>query len=133
MKTCLNPAANTPGQPDPIDIHVGRRVRLRRIRLGFSQEKPGKGLGLTFQQIQKYGRGANRIGASRLWRIARLLGCHTSWFYDGLDANGCADESLPEALATRQQLELGRHFANISSPHLQKATFNMVKAVAATH
>tara|TARA_R110002094_G_scaffold157588_1_gene143880 strand:+ start:155 stop:439 length:285 start_codon:yes stop_codon:yes gene_type:complete len=68
--------------PDPVDIHVGARVRLRRTLLGMSQEKLGKALGLTFQQVQKYERGANRIGSSRLFQLSRILDVPVSFFFD---------------------------------------------------
>ena len=72
-------------QPNPIDIHVGSRVRLRRILVGMSQERLGEEIGLTFQQIQKYECGANRISAARLWQLAEALESPISYFYDGLD------------------------------------------------
>src|SRR5690606_13936188 len=75
--------------PNPIDIHVGSRVRLRRMMLGMSQEKLGEGLGITFQQIQKYEKGTNRIGASRLQHIARILSVPVSFFFE--DAPGGGD------------------------------------------
>src|SRR5512141_3123336 len=74
-----------PGVPNPVDIHVGSRVRLRRTLLGMSQEKLGEAIGLTFQQVQKYERGANRIGASRLWDLSRVLDCPVSFFFDEMD------------------------------------------------
>jgi len=70
-------------QPNPIDIHVGSRVRLRRMMLGMSQEKLGESLGITFQQIQKYEKGTNRIGASRIQHISRVLSVPVSFFFDG--------------------------------------------------
>src|SRR5438128_12652470 len=72
-------------KPNPIDIHVGSRVRLRRTLLGMSQEKLGESLGLTFQQVQKYERGANRIGASRLWDLSRVLECPVAFFFEEMD------------------------------------------------
>src|ERR1700761_3045610 len=76
--------AEKPDGPDPIDIHVGARLRLRRNLVGMSQEQLGKASGLTFQQIQKYERGANRMGASRLFQLARLLNTEVVWFFDEL-------------------------------------------------
>src|SRR5579864_5254245 len=73
------------GKPNPVDVHVGGRVRLRRTLLGMSQEKLGEAIGLTFQQVQKYERGANRIGASRLWDLSRVLDCPVSFFFDDVD------------------------------------------------
>lgn len=71
--------------PHPIDVHVGSRVKLRRLMLGMSQEQLGAKLGLTFQQVQKYERGANRIGASRLWRLCQVLDVRPNFFYDDMD------------------------------------------------
>ena len=73
------------GKPNPVDVHVGGRVRLRRTLLGMSQEKLGEAIGLTFQQVQKYERGANRIGASRLWDLSRVLDCSMSFFFEDMD------------------------------------------------
>ena len=73
------------GAPNPIDVHVGRRMRLRRQLLGLSQETLAAMLGLTFQQVQKYERGMNRIGASRLWDISKVLNVPISFFYDDMD------------------------------------------------
>lgn len=73
-----------PRSPNPVDVHVGARVRLRRKILRMSQEKLGDQLGVTFQQVQKYERGANRIGASRLWKLGEVLDVPISFFYDGL-------------------------------------------------
>ena len=79
----ISDAAN-PRKSNPVDIHVGGRVRLRRMLLGMSQEKLGESLGLTFQQIQKYEKGANRIGASRLFELARILGVNVQYFFEEL-------------------------------------------------
>src|SRR5712675_2882260 len=73
------------GNPNPIDVHVGSRVRLRRTMLGLSQEKLGDAIGLTFQQVQKYERGANRIGASRLHELSRVLDVPVEFFFDDTD------------------------------------------------
>ena len=86
----MQPQARRPGRrkgdkPNPIDIHVGSRVRLRRNMLGLSQEKLGEAIGLTFQQVQKYERGANRIGASRLHDLSRVLDVPVSFFFDDMD------------------------------------------------
>src|ERR1041384_6651710 len=72
-------------KPNPTDVHVGSRLRLRRTLLGMSQEKLGEAIGLTFQQVQKYERGANRIGASRLWDLSRVLDCPMSFFFEDMD------------------------------------------------
>ena len=79
------PGRRKTDRPNPIDIHVGSRVRLRRNMLGLSQEKLGEAIGLTFQQVQKYERGANRIGASRLLELSRVLDVPVAFFYDETD------------------------------------------------
>ena len=81
-------------KPNPIDIHVGTRVRLRRTLLGMSQEKLGDALGLTFQQVQKYERGANRIGASRLYDLSRVLDVPVSFFFDGTPSGDATTTSM---------------------------------------
>src|SRR5512145_1807794 len=80
------------GKPNPIDVHVGSRVRLRRTLLGMSQEKLGEAIGLTFQQVQKYERGANRIGSSRLFDLARVLDVPVSYFFEDM-APGVQDKT----------------------------------------
>ena len=75
------------GAPNPIDVHVGSQLKLRRILLGLSQERLAEELGITFQQVQKYEKGLNRIGASRLWDLAQVLGVSVDYFYENLDEN----------------------------------------------
>ena len=133
------------GRPNPIDVHVGGRVRLRRTLLGMSQEKLGEALGLTFQQVQKYERGANRIGSSRLFDLSRVLDVPVSFFFDDM-----ADEiklqtpsqligvELDEAPATyehdpltkRETLELVRAYYRISDPQVRKRVYELAKALA---
>lgn len=90
-------------QPDPIDIHVGGRIRYRRTLLGLSQEKVSDKLGLTFQQLQKYERGTNRVSASRLWQIAKILHCKVEYFFPDQDA-----EVVQLAPAIDRSAALGR-------------------------
>lgn len=109
------------GAPNPIDVHVGSRVRLRRTLLGMSQEKLGDALGLTFQQIQKYERGANRVGASRLYDISRALEVPVSFFFDDMPAEivGNKPTSAEAAavdnidLTSRANLELMRNMERL--------------------
>ena len=125
--------------PDPVDIHVGARVRLRRTLLGMSQEKLGKALGLTFQQVQKYERGANRIGSSRLFQLSRILDVPVSFFFDEMapeatrKADGMAESNKQvfevDKLSRRETLELVRAYYKISDPSVRKKIFEMVKAV----
>src|SRR3954447_8504909 len=107
-------------KPNPIDIHVGSRVRLRRNMLGMSQEKLGENLGITFQQIQKYEKGTNRIGASRLQHIARVLSVPVAFFFEGAPGLNPADgrpqpdgegpNYLVDFLATSDGIQLNKAF-----------------------
>ena len=103
-----------PGKPNPIDIHVGSRVRLRRTLLGMSQEKLADAVGLTFQQIQKYETGMNRVSASRLWDIAETLTVPVSFFFEGIEtetSGASADRQMPtDILADKEALELVRSY-----------------------
>ena len=91
-------------KPDPIDVHVGQRVRLRRTLLGMSQEKLGNALGLTFQQIQKYESAANRIGSSRLYRLAKIMDVQISYFFENLsDEMFEGDDACEGATKTHTQ------------------------------
>ena len=131
------------GVPHPVDIHVGSRVRMRRTLLGMSQEKLGEALGLTFQQVQKYERGANRIGASRLFEISRSLDVPVSFFFEDMPAeaaharaaslSGLAEdqeEMERDPLAKRETLELVRAYYRITDPRVRKRMFELTKAVA---
>ncbi|GAB4571387.1 MAG: hypothetical protein Tsb008_02230 [Rhodothalassiaceae bacterium] len=125
--------------PDPIDVHVGSRVRLRRTLLGMSQEKLGDALGLTFQQIQKYERGANRIGSSRLFKLSQILDVPVSFFFDDMpDEVEKAASGLSEApaepfeadqLSKRETLELVRAYYRIEEQKVRKRMFELVKAI----
>lgn len=126
-------------KPDPVDIHVGSRVRLRRTLLGMSQEKLGKALSLTFQQIQKYERGANRIGSSRLYQLSRILDVPVSFFFDDMSdvvtgkgkgmSEGGSQTFEVDKLSRRETLELVRAYYKIAEPSVRKKIFEMVKAV----
>jgi len=126
--------------PDPIDIHVGSRVRMRRTLLGMSQEKLGNALGLTFQQIQKYERGANRIGSSRLFKLSQILDVPVNFFFDDMaDASGKRSKGFAEGgpkhfeadqLSKRETLELVRAYYRITDAKIRKRTFELVKAIA---
>jgi transcriptional regulator with XRE-family HTH domain len=126
-------------KPDPIDIHVGSRVRLRRALLGMSQEKLGNALGLTFQQIQKYERGANRIGSSRLFKLSKTLDVPASFFFEEIseeterNAKGLLDQKSQmfetEQLLRHKPLELVRGYYRITDPKVKKRMLEFVKAV----
>jgi transcriptional regulator with XRE-family HTH domain len=130
--------------PSPVDIHVGGRVRLRRTLLGMSQEKLGNAVGLTFQQIQKYERGANRIGASRLYDMSRVLDVSVQFFFDEMPVEPAAQGYEPpsgegqpngtiveqDPLAKRETLELVRTYYRIPSATLRRKLFDLAKAMA---
>lgn len=131
------------GRPSPIDVHVGSRIRLRRTLLGMSQERLGDQLGLTFQQVQKYERGVNRVGASRLFDLARVLDVPISFFFDDMPDGLVGSSSrrapgvpeTPEAIADdtmtrRETLELVRAYYRIADPNQRKKLFELVKAMA---
>ena len=134
------------GKPNPVDIHVGGRVRLRRTLLGMSQEKLGEAIGLTFQQVQKYERGANRIGSSRLYDLSRVLDVPVSFFFEempaGVAANspaqrrsGMAEEPAAyerDPMAKRETLELVRAYYRITDASVRKKVADLVKTMAAT-
>lgn len=125
--------------PNPIDVHVGSRVRLRRMMLGMSQEKLGESLGITFQQIQKYEKGTNRIGASRLQHIATILKVPVAFFFE--DAPGTPDEApgvgdnpqttyVVDFLSSSDGLALNKAFVRIESPKVRKKVVELVKSIA---
>jgi transcriptional regulator with XRE-family HTH domain len=126
--------------PNPIDKHVGSRVRMRRMMLGMSQEKLGNSLGLTFQQVQKYEKGTNRIGASRLQQISLILQVPVSFFFEGAPHVGSARaEGMSEApspayvsdfLATSDGLALTKAFMRISDTKLRRRIVDLVEQIA---
>ncbi len=128
--------------PKAIDAHVGSRVRLRRTLLGMSQEKLGAAVGLTFQQIQKYERGTNRIGSSRLYQFRQVLDVPVSFFFDVMPAEiagrgpglavAAGEAFKADHLARRETLELARAYYRISDPVVRKRLFELVKAIAGT-
>ena len=135
------------GLPNPVDVHVGARVRLRRTLMGMSQEKLGEAIGLTFQQVQKYERGANRIGASRLYDLSRVLDVPVSFFYDDMSdavreqsplviahgGTGLQEAPAPfeaDPLSRRETLELVRAYYSITDPQVRKRVYELAKALA---
>ena len=128
--------------PHPIDVHVGARVKLRRMLLGMSQEALGKALGLTFQQIQKYEKGANRIGASRIFEMSKLLDVPIQYFYDdygdmiGERVTGMAEsdsgDTFMALVNSPDGVELCRYFAAIADPQVKKRVLDLVKTIAET-
>lgn len=125
--------------PNPVDRHVGTRVRMRRMMVGMSQEKLGEALGITFQQIQKYEKGTNRISASRLQQTSRVLGVPIDFFYEGApqfdsEAAGGFEESASPAymaeLTTNDGLNLLKAFASIKSARVRRRVVELVRALA---
>lgn len=131
-----------------IDMHVGKRVRLRRTLLGMSQEQLGAELNITFQQVQKYERGANRISASRLWDISQILDVPISYFFDDMSENtmrssprwvsrgdvmdAMTSQPLKDPMARRETLELVSAYYTIEKPAVRKRIAEMVKSIATT-
>ena len=120
--------------PNPVDKYVGSRVRMRRIMLGMSQEKLGEALGLTFQQVQKYEKGTNRIGASRLQNISSVLGMPVGFFFERVPGGSAprtkVDAYLSEFLASADGLALARAFGKVSSPKVKRGVVHLVQAIA---
>ncbi len=126
--------------PQPVDAHVGQRVRQRRTLLGMSQEMLGDTIGLTFQQVQKYERGTNRISASRLYQISQVLDIPVSHLFDELPVEvatgqpiGLAEDRRPasrgDPLTKRETLELVRAYYRITNAHARKSLFELIKAL----
>jgi len=128
--------------PNPIDKHVGSRVRMRRMMLGMSQEKLGDALGLTFQQVQKYEKGTNRIGASRLQQISQILQVPVAFFFEGAPdvpsvgaiQNGATEAPSPtyvsDFLATSDGLALTKAFMRIEDAKLRRRIVDLVEQIA---
>ncbi|MCK5931560.1 MAG: helix-turn-helix transcriptional regulator [Fulvimarina manganoxydans] len=126
-------------KPNPIDTHVGSRVRLRRTMLGLSQEKLGEALGITFQQVQKYEKGSNRIGASRLQRISEVLNVPVSFFFEDAPSSGQPTPGFAESsggdyvvdfLSSSEGLQLNRAFVKISDPKVRRRVVELVRSLA---
>ena len=129
--------------PDPVDVHVGMRLRLRRNLLGLSQEQIGRATGLTFQQIQKYERGTNRMGSSRLFQLASLLSVPVSYFFEELkeaETPGFAEEpqaplelggrNEADMFSRRETLELIRAYYKINDPKQRRKVYELIKSMS---
>jgi transcriptional regulator with XRE-family HTH domain len=135
------PGRQKSDRPNPIDVHVGSRVRLRRNMLGLSQEKLGEAIGLTFQQVQKYERGANRIGASRLHELGQILDVPVQFFYDKEDpvrapaVSGFAETPQEgfdsDPLRRRETIELVNAYHQIPDAAVRRRLFDLAKVLAA--
>lgn len=134
------------GRPNPIDVHVGSRVRLRRTFLGMSAAQLGQAIGMTFQQVQKYERGANRIGASRLWDLSFALDCSISFFFDEMDDQTAQSSprnlsaqshhglmpSETDPMAKRETMELVRVYYQINDYRVRRRIYELAKSLAST-
>ena len=132
------------GKPHPVDVHVGARARVRRTLLGMTQTDLGDALGLTFQQVQKYERGTNRIGAGRLYDLARVLDVSVEYFFDELSPDAGASSPAkgrgkaktlpsyePDPMTTRETLELVRAYYKIEDADVRKQIYETAKALGA--
>ena len=129
-------------KPNPVDVHVGSRVRYRRMIIGMSQEKLGERMNLTFQQIQKYEKGTNRIGASRLFQLSKILEVPVGYFFEDAFANAAPAQAMqglhePEQegylldfLNSREGLDLNKAFARIQDPKVRRRVIDLVRALS---
>jgi transcriptional regulator with XRE-family HTH domain len=130
-------------QPNPVDVYVGSRVRMRRMMLGMTQEKLGDQLGITFQQVQKYEKGANRIGASRLQQISRILDVPVAFFFEDVQhatepAGAFAEERPasyipPTVVSHSDDAALTKAFSRISDPRVRRRVIDLVETLADSH
>ena len=132
------------GTADPIDRYVGSRVHVRRLGLGMSQTKLGQAIGVTFQQVQKYEKGANRVGASNLYKMAKAMGVEVGFFYDGMPQSAAKGkgkgtrgrrarpsvEIAGDPTRSREIITLMHNYARINQPRLRKRVFELVKSLA---
>ena len=136
---------NSSGHPNPVDVYVGARLRLRRSLLGLSQEALAAAMGLTFQQVQKYERGANRVGASRLFDLSRVLDVRVGYFFEEISATAQAASPVEvirgnvtksvnapdeNPMTKRETLELVRAYFTIADPKVREQVLAMAKALA---
>lgn len=121
--------------PNATDIHVGSRIRLRRVMLGLSQEKLGDGLGITFQQVQKYEKGTNRVGASRLQHISELLDVHISYFFEGTpdtteDRALAVPSLLSQFINSKEGISLAKAFSGIEDSRVRRRILELVQSLS---
>ena len=122
--------------PNPVDRHVGLRIRMRRKELGISQERLAEAIGLTFQQVQKYERAANRVSASKLWEMAQALSTQIGYFYEGLgdpakpSGSNIPRDTLQNFLLTPDGIELATIFPKITKGRVRRKVLDLVRAMA---
>ncbi len=128
-----------PSSPHPVDTHVGGRIKLRRNILGMSQEKLGKAIGLTFQQVQKYEKGTNRVGASRLFELSQVLGVPVSYFFEGApsetdssDRPGTMEFAESDPMARRETIDLIRAYYSIENPAVRRRFLDLIRSMASS-
>ena len=132
----MDERVDTDHGPNPVDRHVGLRLRMRRKELGISQEKLAEAIGLTFQQVQKYERAANRVSASKLWEMARALSTSIGYFYEGLGemveapGSNLPRETMQDFLMTPEGLELAAAFPKIPRGKVRRRVLDLVRAMA---
>lgn len=125
-------------QPNPIDIHVGGRLRMRRMLVGMSQEKLGESLGLTFQQVQKYEKGTNRIGASRLYKISQILSVPVGFFFESIPneedqpgfSENSADSFAYDFMNSAEGFQLGQAFSAIKDVRIRRRIIDLVRSLS---
>lgn len=131
----------TKGSPDKVDVHVGQRLRVRRSLLGMSQEKLAEAVGITFQQIQKYERGTNRVSAGRLFQFSKILDIPVSYFYEQLASEGAANQGLSDngqegfggvedIMQKKETLDLVRVYYSIDDEDVRKEMIRFMKSMA---
>lgn len=124
-----------PREPNAIDIHVGARIRLRRVQLDISQSKLAEDLGVTFQQVQKYERGTNRVSASKLWKTAEALGVTVSYFFEGLAPDGSVstkaadNDTLYDFIASPDGIDLAQAFTAINDQTVRRRMIDLCRAL----
>jgi transcriptional regulator with XRE-family HTH domain len=125
-----------PHGPNPVDRHVGLRIRMRRKELGISQERLAESIGLTFQQVQKYERAANRVSASKLWEMSKALSTSISYFYEGLGdtietpGSNLPRETVQDFLLTPEGIELASTFPKVPRGRVRRRLLDLVRALA---
>lgn len=134
----IKASKHSPRAANPVDVHVGMRLRLRRQVLKMSQERLGNKLGVTFQQIQKYERGSNRVGASRLWKISQVLNVDVGFFFDGLAEEGsisefAADDQLPivyDFIKSTDGVALAKAVSQINNKAVRRQVLELARALS---
>ena len=124
--------------PNYVDQHIGARIRLRRLTIALSQERLGELLNITFQQIQKYEKGVNRVAASRLWDVAHALDVPVSYFFEGLESSvnaqgmseACGDEPVFDLIASPDGAQLAAAYATIGSPRVRRGLLELMRALS---